>query len=106
MTDAKELFSRRLKAARERCGLSQRRLGLDIGYLLPKASIYINRWEREARMPKEIETIDKLAKVLKVPTPYFFCEDEELAEMLIAWGKLGEENRADILERVKHLVGE
>lgn len=104
MTDGKELFARRLKEARERSGLSQRRLGLMIGYRLPKCSIYINRWEREARMPKELETIEKLAKVLQVPAPYFFCEDEELAELLIAWGSLEVEKRGEAVDCVEGLV--
>ena len=55
-------------------------------------------------MPKELETIEKLGKVLQVPAPYFFCEDEGLAELLIAWGQLETEKRQDAVECVRQLV--
>lgn len=35
----------------------------------------------------------KLAKVLRVPAAYFYCEDDDLAELVLTWGRLSKHER-------------
>jgi transcriptional regulator with XRE-family HTH domain len=59
------------------------RAGIDEYY----ASARINQYERSEHTPDFLTTKD-LAKVLGVPTAYFFAEDEKLADFIVAFGKL------------------
>ena len=51
------------------------------------ASTRINRYELGIHRP-DLLTVRKLAKVLDVPVAFFFAdEDDELAELLLIYGK-------------------
>ncbi|MBF0137495.1 MAG: helix-turn-helix domain-containing protein [Magnetococcus sp. DMHC-1] len=83
----KETFGRRLREAREKIGCSQRGLGVKIGLPPKKASVYVNRWERQGKQPNW-ETIDKMAEALHVPPAFFLAEDDALAEIILLVGKM------------------
>lgn len=87
----------RLKAARARHGLSQERLGLDAGLEAESASARMNRYEVGARVPP-LELMERVAKVLRVPTSYFYEADDLIAELLLAVGELQPAERAKLLE--------
>jgi hypothetical protein len=42
----------------------------------------------------------KLAQVLHVPTAYLYCEDDDLASVLLSWGQLKKAER----KRVRLLI--
>lgn len=42
----------------------------------------------------------KLAKALRVPAAYFYCEDDDLAALVLVWGHLTKSER----KRIKPLI--
>ncbi|MDO9435315.1 hypothetical protein [Hydrogenophaga sp.] len=38
-----------------------------------------------------------LAKVLKVPVAYFYCDDDRLAELLVQYGRLDRNGKSKVL---------
>ncbi|MCV2365843.1 helix-turn-helix domain-containing protein [Paucibacter sp. DJ1R-11] len=77
------VIGRRLKAARLRAGLSQERLGLEIGLEAESASARMNRYETGARVPA-LELIERVASTLNMPAAYFYTSDDLVAEILCA----------------------
>ena len=75
------IYSRRLREAREACGISQRVLGIRAGVDEFVASTRINRYETGAHHP-HLQTQQLLAKVLKLPLAYFYADDDELARLI------------------------
>jgi transcriptional regulator with XRE-family HTH domain len=90
------LFARRMKAARERLGISQAVLGTLAGIDEYCASARINQYERGKHSP-DFLTAQNLAKVLGVPTPYFYAEDDSLAEFIQTFGEMKAANRKLLL---------
>ena len=81
----RETFKQRLREARERVECSQRGLGVRMGLPPKKASVYINRWERQGKQPNW-EAIEKMAGVLEVPAAFFLADDDTLAEIILLAG--------------------
>ncbi|MFM0514266.1 helix-turn-helix domain-containing protein [Paraburkholderia sp. RL17-373-BIF-A] len=86
------LFGRRLRVARRQAEIPQDRLGVQIGLDEHTASARISRYETGVHEPP-FEIAMKLAKALGVPTAYFYCEDEDLAELVLAWVRLSKSER-------------
>ena len=87
MSEADQRWGARLKQARLNAGLSQKMLGIEAGIDAFVASTRINRYELGIHRP-DLLTVRKLAKVLDVPVAFFFAdEDDELAELLLIYGK-------------------
>ena len=91
------IVAKRLKEVRVRVGISQKQLGIRAGIDAFSASARINQYERGKHMP-DLQTVTRLADVLKVPVPYFYCEESELAEVILKFGALGRAQK-------KHLMG-
>lgn len=91
------VIGRRLKEARLRTGLSQERLGLEAGLEPESASARMNRYETGARSPN-LDLIERLAVVLRVPAAYFYTADDQLAELLLAFSELSPAARDKLLE--------
>ena len=79
-------FPERLKQARTRFGISQKQLGIAAGIDQFVASARMNQYERGVHTP-EFKTVKAIAKALNVPTAYFYCEEDELAEIVIEWSE-------------------
>ena len=75
------IVARRLREARERKGLSQKALGIAAGIDEFSASPRVNQYERGKHTP-DLLTLKNFADVLSVPVPYFFAEDDVLADIL------------------------
>lgn len=90
------LFSRRLKVARERKGITQMELGVRAGIDEFSSSARINQYERGKHIPDYL-TAKHLAKVLGVPAAYFYAEDDTLAELIAMYGQLKIAERKDLL---------
>jgi len=82
LSNPKSLFGRRLRAARERLGLPQDKLGVMIGLDESCSSARISRYESGVHEPP-FATAKQLAGALNVPTAYLYCEEDELAEIIL-----------------------
>ncbi len=60
------------------------------------ASPRINQYERGKHVPT-YSTLALLGRVLGVPVAYFYCEDDDLAELLNAYTTAPERERKKIL---------
>lgn len=97
------IFSRRMKTARERLGISQTELGVRAGIDEFCASARINQYERGKHAP-DFLTVCNLAKVLSVPAAYFYTEDDNLAELIMLFGKLRPAERKSLLMTARSLM--
>lgn len=77
------VLGRRLRFLRELRGWSQEKVGVDIGLDESSARTRISRYELGVHEPP-IATARLLSKALDVPLPYLYCEDEQVAKMLLA----------------------
>lgn len=77
-------FQKRLKEARLRKGLSQKQLGILAGVDPSSASPRMNQYEKGVHTP-DFQMVRALAKVLEVPTAFFFCEETELANIILSY---------------------
>jgi transcriptional regulator with XRE-family HTH domain len=95
--DERSVVARRLKDARLRSGLSQKQLGIKAGIDEFSASPRINQYERGKHSP-DFSTLERLARVLKVPTPYFYARDEDLAQVILRFANLSGTRRRRLVK--------
>ncbi|MBD8524426.1 helix-turn-helix domain-containing protein [Pseudomarimonas arenosa] len=72
----------RIREAREAIGLSQSRLGELAGLDPSVASARINQYERAVHEPK-FQMVVRMAEALGVPTAYLYCQEDEMAEVIL-----------------------
>ncbi len=95
----------RLKQARVRAGITQKKLGVIIGMDEGSASGRMNHYEKGRHTP-DISTLKKIADALNVPLNYFFCEDDVSAELSVLISKLPEQEKKALLESLKIAIKE
>lgn len=95
------LFATRLKAAREKVGISQMDLGVKAGIDEYSASARINQYERGKHTP-DFSTACNLAKVLGIPTAYFYSEDDKLAELISLFETLDKTKQKSLIAAAKN----
>jgi transcriptional regulator with XRE-family HTH domain len=81
---AKDVWRKRLKEARLAIGLSQKQLGVQAGLDEFVASARINRYEVGVHAPDYLMAV-RLARVLGLPVAYLYCDNDELAQMMLAF---------------------
>jgi transcriptional regulator with XRE-family HTH domain len=91
------LFARRLKTARTRAGLTQAELGVEAGIDEYSASARINQYERGKHWP-DFGTARRLAAVLRVPTAYFYAEDDGLGDLLLGYFSLNAKRKRQLFD--------
>jgi len=96
------VLARRLKEARLRAGLSQERLGILAGIDEMSASARMNQYERGKHAPDWL-TVQRLAGVLQVPVAYFYADDDDAAELLLAFYALPLEAREEAVNAIKKI---
>ena len=96
-------IARRLKQARLLADLSQKELGVAAGIDEFSASPRINQYERSKHKP-DFLTATRLANVLGVPTPYLYAQEEDIAEMIMLFGKLSMRERRKLLAQARRVV--
>ena len=84
MAKKKSPISQRLREARMDADLSQKSLGIKAGIDQFSASARMNQYETDKHVP-DFGTVKRIAKVLKLPTAYFYCESDELAGVIKKW---------------------
>jgi transcriptional regulator with XRE-family HTH domain len=89
-------FGRRLRQARLRANLPQDRLGVLAGLDEASSSARISRYEGAVHEPP-VKFAKELAKVLGVPVAFLYCDDDRLAEIILAYSSLSEVQRGDLI---------
>ena len=100
----RSVFGVRLRAARQRAGLPQDRLGVMIGIDEGSSSARISRYESGIHAVP-IEIAAKIADVLRVPLPYFFCLSDASAALLLETQGLSEAEMERLLRAAKRIKG-
>ncbi len=73
---------------------------MKIGLDQQTASARISRYESGVHEPP-IKTARQLADALNVPLGYLYCDDDRLAEIILAAGKLPEQDQQILLEAIR-----
>lgn len=97
-------LGRRIRAARLARGWTQAQLGeLVFGVDDPNsAAPRVSRWERGMHKP-DLDTIEKLAKVLELPAAYFVATPDVVAEVILVISQMPPKKQKEALEFVKKL---
>ena len=90
----------RLKEARSKAGLSQRALGILVGFDHASASSRMNHYEKGRHVP-DIVTLRRIATELNVPLNDYFCNDEVTAELSLLISKMSDNDRFQLIEFIK-----
>lgn len=81
-TQNKTPFPKRLKEARKAAKYTQEQLGIEAGIDEGSASARMNQYEKGTHAP-DFSIVKSIAKVLNIPTAYFYCEEDELAQVIL-----------------------
>ncbi len=103
LLDELPVISKRLREARLAAGLSQKQLGIKAGIDEFSASPRINQYERGKHVP-DFSTAERLAAVLKVPTPYLFARDDDLAKIILAFGEMDNHQKSAAISTLMDLL--
>ncbi|MGX9696681.1 helix-turn-helix domain-containing protein [Janthinobacterium lividum] len=103
MKEPSTIFGKRLKKARQRLGMPQDRLGWSIGLDEHTASARMSRYETGIHEPP-YSLSKKLAEALGVSVAYFYADDDELAELILKWGMLKQDERIKLISLVDTLA--
>jgi len=95
----------RLKQARKKLGISQKELGVRVGMDESSASGRMNHYEKGRHVP-DIQTLKKMANELKVPLNYFFCEDDQSAELAILIALLSDDEKSSLIASLTQIENE
>ncbi|OLQ81482.1 transcriptional regulator [Photobacterium proteolyticum] len=90
----------RLKSARKAAGYTQQQLGMALGMEPNTASARMNQYEKGKHTP-DYQTMKRIADELGVPVAYFYCDDDLLAELICALGKMDSQKQKEMLELIK-----
>lgn len=96
-------IKKRLKEARLKAGLSQKKLGVLSGIDEFVASARMNQYERGARVPA-YETLASFAAILSVPVEYFYIAEDDLAEMVTLISRLEHGKRSELLQQLREML--
>lgn len=99
----RHIVAKRLKQARLTAGLSQKQLGIKAGIDEFSASPRMNQYETGKHVP-DLVTLKHIGKALNVPLPYFYAEDDDLANLLSMVGKLPKSGLKKILGFAKSIT--
>lgn len=81
------LFAQRLEFARKKGKISQKKLGILAGMDEFSASARMNQYAKGKHLP-DLDTAKRLADILAIPMAYFYCPDDEIAELLFGYQQL------------------
>lgn len=87
------VFGRRLRARREELSWSQEKVGVLIGIDESSSRARISRYELGVHEPP-VQTARLIASALGVSLSYLYCEEDDIAELLLALHQLPTSERA------------
>lgn len=93
-------FCKRLKEARLAAKLSQKKLGIAAGMDEFSASARMNHYEKGRHTP-DYSTLKRIAKILKVPTAYFYAESDELARWIKLFSQIKKTERTTLIKKLE-----
>lgn len=93
------IVGRRLRERREALGLAQEKVGVAIGLDESSARARISRYELGVHEPP-YETVKLLAEVLQASAPYFYCEQDDIAKLLLAISSIPKNRRGEIVNAI------
>ena len=64
------------------------------------ASPRINQYEKGKHVP-DFETTARLAKALMIPVTYLYADDDELADLILAFYSASEETKHEIIKKLQ-----
>ena len=79
-----DVWTKRFKQARLASGLSQKDVGIAAGLDEFVASTRINRYEVGVHQP-DYQMATRLARVLEIPVAYLYCDNDEMASLMLAF---------------------
>ncbi len=85
--DSSNVVGRRMRSRREELGWSQEKVGVLIGIDESSSRARISRYELGTHEPP-VKTARQIADALRVPLAYLYCEDNDVAQLLVALWKL------------------
>lgn len=91
-----------MRELRQSLGLSQRELGVAIRLDDAVAAIRINQYEHGVHTPV-YSLVQRLADFSGIPEAYFYTADDELAQLIAAFGRLSVADRRKLLRRSAEL---
>lgn len=97
---ARSPVGRRLREAREAKDISQKRLGILAGMDEFTASARINQYERDKHVP-DFSIARRLARALGIPVVYLYAEDDDFAELLLAYAQASRSRRVQVKRLLK-----
>ena len=100
--EERSVFARRLRAAREARGVSQKQLGILAGIDQFVASARINQYERGKHVP-DLQTAQRLATELNVPVSYLYEPDDDLAELIRLLGACSRDQLHQLITQLQNL---
>lgn len=80
-----------------RANISQRKLGLKVGFDAEGAGPRMNQYEAGSHIPR-FPVPKKIAEALDIPTSYLFEEDDNIAKAILAVGELNAKNQKTAVE--------
>jgi transcriptional regulator with XRE-family HTH domain len=87
-----DVWAKRFKEARLASGLSQKDVGIAAGLDEFVASARINRYEVGVHQA-DYPMATRLSRVLKIPVAYLYCDNDEMASVLLAFHRATKEVR-------------
>jgi transcriptional regulator with XRE-family HTH domain len=97
------VFGKRVKAARLQAGLSQEKLGVAAGIDEMSSSARMNQYERGKHEP-DFSMVERVANVLNVPECYFYCKDDDVAQILVDLHRAPDARKAEVIAIVQDLL--
>lgn len=98
------IVGKRIKELREELGWSQENIGVAIGIDESSSRARISRYELGVHEPP-LPTARLIADVLGLPLTYLYCEDDKVAELLLALHRLCAEERNRKVKEFLDLMG-
>jgi transcriptional regulator with XRE-family HTH domain len=97
------IIGKRLKQAQKRAGISsQVKFGLLAGFVESGLSARMSQYFTGKHQP-DLQIIKLLAAAVKTPAPYFYCDDDTLAALILKFGTLDEAKKKQLLAFVDKL---
>jgi transcriptional regulator with XRE-family HTH domain len=97
------IIGKRLRQAQKRAGISsQLKFGLAAGFVESGLSPRMSQYFTGKHQP-DLQIIKLLAAVVKTPACYFYCEDDQLADLILKFGALDEAQKKQLLAFVAKL---